>query len=64
MGRGGNPGFRGRGGAVRGGMVPNQGMGMVPNMGMGMLNMGMGQGYMMGGGFPGSVNRGGGGTDF
>ncbi|KAK0476428.1 hypothetical protein IW261DRAFT_422719 [Armillaria novae-zelandiae] len=72
MGRGGNPGLRGRGGpAMRGGMVPNQGMGMMPNMGMGMLNMGMGGGYMMGGGFQGQgqggmMNRGGrgGGTDF
>ncbi|KAK0213986.1 hypothetical protein IW262DRAFT_1407880 [Armillaria fumosa] len=74
MGRGGGPGYRGRGGpapAVRGGMMPNQ-MGMMPNMGMGMLNMGMAQGYMMpGGGFQGQgrggmMNRGGrgGGTDF
>ncbi|SJK99705.1 uncharacterized protein ARMOST_03016 [Armillaria ostoyae] len=59
MGRGGNLGFRGRGSTVRGGMVPNQGTGMNPNMGMGMLNMGMGGGYMMGGGFQGQVNRGG-----
>ncbi|KAK0470159.1 uncharacterized protein EV420DRAFT_1498657 [Desarmillaria tabescens] len=77
MGRGGNPNFRGRGGAVRGGMVPNPGMMGMPNMGMGMLNMGMGGGYMMGnefqgqdgmmnhGGRGGMMNdRGGMGTDF
>ncbi|KAK0204480.1 hypothetical protein DFS33DRAFT_659677 [Desarmillaria ectypa] len=53
MGRGGNPNFRGRGGFMQRGMAPNPGMMGMPNMEMGMINMGLGGGYMMGGGFQG-----------